>query len=183
MAKLYFRYSTMNAGKSTSLLQIAHNYFEHGKPIMVVTAAVDDRYGVGQITSRLGVSREADYVYNRNTVFEEPAHPVDCILVDEAQFLTKKQVVQLHKIAALKGIPVMCFGLRSDFQGNAFEGSAALLAIADDLEELKTICSCGKKAVFNQRVDEEGNPVKEGSQVEIGGNNRYKAVCATCFYK
>lgn len=185
MAKLFFRHSAMNAGKSTSLLQVAHNYTEQSQKVLVYTAAVDDRYGVGKITSRLGVSREAP-VFRADSNFIEmlaqEAGPVACILIDEAQFLSDAQVRQLHRIAHQQNVPVICFGLRSDFRGNAFPGSATLLAIADDLEELKTICGCGRKASMNMRVDEAGNQVVEGSQVEIGGNNRYRSVCPRCFY-
>lgn len=187
MAKLFFRHSAMNAGKSTSLLQVAHNYTEQGQKVLVYTAAVDDRYGVGKVTSRLGVSREAP-VFRQDSNFidmlnETGLPKAACILIDEAQFLTDAQVRQLHRIAHLQNVPVICFGLRSDFQGNAFPGSATLLAIADDLEELKTICSCGRKASMNMRVDEHGRQVVSGSQVEIGGNNRYKSVCPRCFYE
>lgn len=189
MAKLYFRYSAMNAGKSTALLQVAHNYEALNREVAVYTAAIDDRYGVGQVTSRLGIQREAE-VYTGQTDFEElltqvksEATDLACVLVDEAQFLTAAQVVQLHRFAHLQGIPVICYGLRTDFQGKPFPGAAELLSLADDLEELKTICACGKKATMNMRVDENGNRVTQGNQVEIGGNSRYRQVCAGCFYK
>lgn len=184
MAKLYFRYSAMNAGKSTSLLQVAYNYEEQGQKVCLLTASVDDRYGVGRITSRLGKSREAA-VFTAQTDFTETlvqALPLACVLVDECQFLTADQVPQLHKIAHGWNVPVICFGLRSDFRGQPFPGSAMLLTLADDLEELKTICSCGRKASMNMRVDASGNKVVDGAQVEIGGNSRYRSVCPRCFY-
>lgn len=184
MAKLFYRYSAMNAGKSTSLLQVAYNYEEQGRTVLLFTAMVDDRYGVGKITSRLGVDREAP-VFGPDLDFEAVIGAqvgIACVLIDEAQFLTDAQVRQLHRVAHLQNVPVLCFGLRSDFQGNAFPGSAALLALADDLEELKTICSCGRKASMNMRVDANGCKVVEGAQVEIGGNSRYRSVCPRCFY-
>ena len=174
----------MNAGKSTALLQVAHNYEEQGRRITVYTAAVDDRYGVGRVTSRLGIGRDA-LIFNSefNFVTDMDVTGLSCILVDEAQFMTKEQIVQLHQVAHLKGVPVICYGLRSDFQGNPFPGAAHLLALADSLEEMKTICECGRKASMNMRVDEQGNPVVEGNQVEIGGNSRYRQVCPACFYQ
>lgn len=182
MAKLYLRYSSMNAGKSTYLLQVAHNYNENGQQVALFTAAVDDRYGVGKVTSRLGISRDAQ-VYTPQTRFDEVL-PLDvaCVLVDEAQFLTQEQVRQLHRWTHEKGVPVMCFGIRSDFRGEPFPGAASLLALADDLEEIKTICACGKKATMNMRLTETGARVREGEQVVIGGNSRYRQVCAGCFY-
>ncbi|PQO98262.1 thymidine kinase [Massilia phosphatilytica] len=181
MAKLYFRYSAMNAGKSTSLLQVAHNYEEQGQKVQLYTAAIDDRYGVGQITSRLGPQRETD-VFDKDTNFLDKAPPVSCVLVDEAQFLTKEQVVQLHQVAQVRGVPVICYGLRSDFRGEPFPGSAYLLALADDIEEIKNICTCGKKATMNIRVDAEGRRIREGEQVSIGGNESYRQACGRCFY-
>ncbi len=182
MAKLYLRFSSMNAGKSTYLLQVAHNYNENGQAVALFTAAVDDRYGVGKITSRLGIDRDAE-VYGRETSFDEVL-PTDvaCVLIDEAQFLTPVQVRQLHRWTHTRGIPVMCFGIRSDFRGEPFPGAASLLALADDLEEIKTICACGKKATMNVRLTEAGERVREGEQVFIGGNSRYRQVCAGCFY-
>ena len=182
MAKLYFRYSAMNAGKSTALLQVAHNYEEQGQTVALFTAAVDDRYGLAKVTSRLGVSRTAE-VFEANTSFQEILpDKVACILVDEAQFLQPEQVEELHRIAHLQSIPVICYGLRSDFLGRPFPGSSALLTLADDLEEVKTIFACGRKASMNMRVTETGQRVTCGSQVEIGGNNRYRSVCPRCFY-
>lgn len=174
----------MNAGKSTSLLQVAFNYEERGQSVDLYTAQVDDRYGVGRITSRLGMARETK-VFNAATDFgatyAEHPHP-SCILIDEAQFLTDEQVVQLHLLAHTTKIPVICYGLRSDFQGKPFPGSKALLTLADDLEEMKTICRCGRKATMNLRMDEQGKRVTEGEQVAIGGNARYEAVCPRRFY-
>lgn len=184
MAKLYFRYSAMNAGKSTALLQVAYNYEEQGQRVALLTAGIDDRYGVGRVTSRLGVSREAD-IFTSQTDFIDKLtaqRSLACALVDECQFLTAEQVLQLHKVAHGWNVPVICFGLRSDFRGQPFPGAAMLLALADDLEELKTICSCGRKASMNMRVDANGRKVVEGNQVEIGGNSRYRSVCPRCFY-
>lgn len=181
MAKLYFRYSAMNAGKSTALLQVAHNYEEQGQKVQLYTAAIDDRYGVGQVTSRLGPHREVD-VFDAMTDFLADTPKVACVLVDEAQFLTTLQVQQLHQLAQVRGVPVICYGLRSDFRGEPFPGSAFLLALADDIEEIKNICSCGKKATMNIRVDEHGRRIREGEQVSIGGNERYRQACGRCFY-
>ena len=171
----------MNAGKSTSLLQVAHNYEEQGQQVKLYTAAIDDRYGVGVITSRLGPQRQVD-LFDSTTDFLASAPPVACILVDEAQFLTTQQVQQLHQVAQVRGIPVICYGLRSDFRGDPFPGSAYLLALADDIEEIKNICSCGKKATMNIRVDAEGRRIREGEQVSIGGNESYRQACGRCFY-
>lgn len=184
MAKLYFRFAAMNAGKSTALLQIAHNYEERGQTVDLYTAAVDDRYGVGLITSRLGVDRDAT-VFREDTDFEaiyRRRKKPSCLLLDEAQFLSEEQVVGLHRLAHTQGVPVICYGLRSDFQGQPFPGSKALLTLADDLEEMKTICRCGRKATMNVRLDANGARVTTGAQVEIGGNARYEAVCARRFY-
>jgi thymidine kinase len=172
----------MNAGKSTSLLQVAHNYEEQGQKVKLYTAAIDNRYGVGLITSRLGPQREVD-VFDKDTDFLANAPEVACVLVDEAQFLTKAQVVQLHCLAQVRGVPVICYGLRSDFRGDPFPGSAYLLALADDIEEIKNICTCGKKATMNIRVDAEGRRIREGEQVSIGGNESYRQACGRCFYK
>lgn len=187
MAKLYFRYAAMNAGKSTALLQAAHNYEERGLRVRLFTAALDDRGGAGTIASRLGLSRQAD-TFGANTSFDPAAvlagatpRPA-CLLIDEAQFLTREQVRQLHRLVHRADIPVLCWGLRSDFQGHAFAGAAELLTLADDLEELKTICACGRKASMNLRLDAQGHRVTAGEQVLIGGNDRYRAVCPRCFY-
>lgn len=180
MAKLYFRYSAMNAGKSTAMLQVAHNYEEQGQQVRLFTAAIDDRFGVGKITSRLGLQRDVE-TYDAGTNFLA-LERVACVLVDEAQFLTVAQVQQLHQLAQVQGVPVICYGLRTDFRGEPFPGSIYLLALADDIEELKNICSCGKKATMNVRVDENGQRIREGAQISIGGNERYRQACGRCFY-
>lgn len=188
MAKLYFNYSTMNAGKSTTLLQSSFNYQERGMRPFLFTAALDDRYGVGKISSRIGLQAEAS-LFSAETdllkVIEEDLENqlIDCVMVDEAQFLTKDQVFQLSEITDKLKIPVLAYGLRTDFQGNLFEGSQYLLAWADELRELKTICHCGKKATMVIRVSEDGQPVREGAQKEIGGNDRYVALCRLHFKK
>lgn len=184
MAKLYFRYSAMNAGKSTALIQVAHNYEENHKSVRLYTAQLDDRYELGQVTSRLGPHRAArlfDADFDFLVDHREQGH-VSCILIDEAQFLTPAHVQQLHHLAQVGGIPVICYGLRSDFKGMAFPGAASLLTLAEEIEELKTICACGKKATMNMRVDDKGEMVLDGAQVEIGGNDRYRQVCGRCFY-
>ncbi|MDP1899034.1 MAG: thymidine kinase [Rubrivivax sp.] len=183
MSKLYFRYAAMNAGKSTALLQAAHNYEERGMKVRLLTAAHDDRAGSGIIGSRLGLQRPVE-TFGPQTVFDAAGvgPGVACVLIDEAQFLTPAQVRQLHRLAHRQRLPVICYGLRSDFRGEAFPGAAALLTLADDLEEMKTICACARKASMNMRIDDEGRRVKEGEQVVIGGNERYRAVCPSCFY-
>lgn len=182
--KLYFRYAAMNSGKSTSLLQIANNYEERNVPVVLFTSAIDDRYGVGKITSRLGISREA-HLYDGQfsfLAFLEGISP-GCVLVDEAQFLTSAQVWQLHEYAHTKNVPVICFGLRTDFKGTLFEGSSTLLGIADDLEELKTICACGKKASFNIRINADNKRIISGNQIAIeSGAMRYDSICGDCLY-
>ncbi len=184
MAKLYFRFAAMNAGKSTALLQVAYNYEERGQSADLYTASVDDRYGVGNVTSRLGVTRSAQTFSDKtdfSAIYADQPKP-SCILIDEAQFLSEAQVTQLHRLAHTSSTPVICYGLRSDFLGHPFPGSKALLTLADDLEEMKTICRCGRKATMNVRLDGSGNRVTEGEQVEIGGNARYEAVCPRRFY-
>ena len=184
MAKLYFRYAAMNAGKSTALLQVAHNYEERDQTVALFTSAIDTRFGCGRVVSRLGVERPAE-LFDATTDFPAwlRSFPLlSCVLIDEAQFLTEKQVMDLHRFAHVEGVPVICYGIRSDFQGHAFPGSRALLTLADDLEEMKTVCRCGRKATFNMRVDDDGRRVTEGVQVEIGGNERYEAVCPLRFY-
>lgn len=183
LARLWFRFAAMNAGKTSNLLQVAHNYEENGERVLLLTSALDDRSGKGVISSRIGLRREAD-TYDTKTDFSEllRAEDVACVLIDEAQFLTVDQVHQLHRWVHTRNIPVMCFGLRSDFRGNAFPGAAALLTLADNLEEIRTACRCGKKATMNIRVDERGQRVNEGAQVLIGGNSSYRQVCARCFY-
>jgi len=184
MAKLYFRYAAMNAGKSTALLQVAHNYEERGQSVALFTAAIDTRHDGGRIASRLGFSRRSA-LFDATTDFATTllASPLpSCVLIDEAQFLTESQVVDLHRFAHVESVPVICYGIRSDFKGRAFPGSMTLLTVADDLEEMKTVCRCGRKATFNMRVDEAGRRVTEGAQVEVGGNERYEAVCPLRFY-
>jgi thymidine kinase len=184
MAKLFFRYAAMNAGKSTALLQVAHNYGEGNMNVLLFTAAIDNRTGVGIIASRLGLKREAATFDDATDFGELVVSPdnIACILIDEAQFLSEEQVVQLHKLAHGKNVPVMCWGLRTDSNGRPFPGSVMLLALSDDMEETKTICSCGKKATMQIRLNENGERVHEGPQVAIGGNDRYRQVCAKCFY-
>lgn len=182
MAKLYFNYSSMNAGKSTVLLQASYNYVERGMHTLLMTAAVDDRAGVGRISSRIGLSAEADIFRAEDDLFEHirkahAARPVDAVFVDEAQFLTEAQVWQLAQAADRIGMPVMCFGLRTDFQGQLFPGSKALLALADSLKEIKTICWCGRKATMVARLDGAGRIVEEGEQVVIGGEESYVSLC------
>lgn len=181
MAKLYFYYSAMNAGKTTALLQSAHNYRERGMNPLLFKPRVDDRHGSGFIRSRIGLESPAIIFDGDDDLFEAVRQRlrernVHCVLVDEAQFLTRDQVFQLTEIVDRLGIPVLCFGLRTDFQGELFEGSRYLLAWGDQLEELKTICHTGKKATMVVRVDEEGYARREGAQVEIGGNERYISV-------
>jgi thymidine kinase len=182
MAKLYFYYSAMNAGKSTVLLQSSYNYQERGMRTMLFAPAIDQRAGLGRIASRIGLSAPAHVFTPPEDLLTRVRHEhqegaLACVLVDEAQFLTRKQVEQLGRVADELHIPVLCYGLRTDFQGNLFEGSAALLALADDLTELKTICHCGRKATMNLRMGPDGQAVREGAQVEIGGNERYLSVC------
>ncbi|GJH42208.1 thymidine kinase [Pasteurella canis] len=182
MAKLYFYYSTMNAGKSTTLLQSSYNYQERNMNTLVYTAAIDDRFGVGKVTSRIGISQDARLFHKESNLLAEIEQHVmheklNCILVDEAQFLTKSQVYQLSEVVDKLNIPVLCYGLRTDFQSELFEGSQYLLAWADQLEELKTICYCGRKANFVLRLNEQGDVVRDGAQIQIGGNDSYLSVC------
>ncbi len=186
MAKLYFYFASMNAGKSSTLLQTAFNYGEQGMRVSLWTAAIDDRPGFGAISSRIGLASDArrfdgETDIESHVVEEHAEKPIGCVLLDEAQFLTKAQVWQLARLADAHGIPVLCYGLRTDFQGELFPGSAALLGIADALVELKAVCHCGRKATMNLRVDEAGKAVKEGAQTEIGGNDRYLALCRKHF--
>jgi thymidine kinase len=181
MAKLYFYYSTMNAGKSTSLLQASYNYAERGMRTLLFTAKIDDR-AAGKIASRIGIGADALH-FDPHTNFQDQCLPTkpDCVLVDEAQFLTKDQVRQLADVVDQGNIPVMCYGLRTDFLGELFPGSAALLAWADTLVELKTICYCGRKATMVVRVSPLGKVEQAGQQVEIGGNDRYVSLCRKHF--
>ncbi|MDH5622463.1 MAG: thymidine kinase [Gammaproteobacteria bacterium] len=186
MAKLYFYYSSMNAGKSTNLLQSSYNYRERGMNTLVLAPLLDDRFGVGRVTSRIGIESEAITFVGDTDLFElieghHRASRLHCVLVDEAQFLTREQVFQLSELADKLGIPVLAYGLRTDFQGEPFEGSKYLLAWADTLNEIKAICHCGSKATMVVRLDAEGRAVTEGSQVEIGGNDRYVSMCRRHF--
>ncbi len=182
MAQLYFYYSAMNAGKSTSLLQSSYNYQERGMRTLVLTAAIDNRFGVGIVSSRIGLSSPAE-LYNQDTdllkiISEEHfSQTLHCVLIDESQFLTRQQVEQLTDVVDGLDIPVLCYGLRTDFQGELFSGSQYLLAWADKLVELKTICHCGRKANQTLRLDEQGRALHDGAQVVIGGNERYVSVC------
>jgi thymidine kinase len=186
MAKLYFYYASMNAGKSTTLLQSSFNYRERGMETMLWTAGLDDRYDRGVVTSRIGLQAEAnlfdpDTDLRRAIEDQHALTPLACVLIDEAQFLSKAQVFQLAGVCDELGIPVLAYGLRTDFQAELFPGSAQLLAIADTLVELKAVCACGKKATMNLRVDSGGKAVRQGAQTEIGGNDRYVALCRKHF--
>jgi thymidine kinase len=182
MAKLYFHYSTMNAGKSTVLLQAAHNYRERGMVPYLLNAAFDNRAGAGRIGSRIGIEAEADTFTPTDDLFEKlqarlAQGPVACVFIDEAQFLSEDQVWQLARAVDDLGLPVMCYGLRVDFRGKLFPGSATLLALADEMREVRTICHCGKKATMVIRQDAEGRTLKDGAQVQIGGNETYVSLC------
>ncbi len=186
MAKLYYYYSAMNAGKSTVLLQASYNYRERGMQTIVLLPSIDTRFGAGKVTSRIGLSSEATEFSHLEDLFQlvDTVHQenrVGCIFVDEAQFLTRDQVYQLGEVADQLSIPVLAYGLRTDFQGNLFEGSQHLLAWADSITEIKTICHCGKKATMVMRLDSDGNPVRSGDQVKIGGNESYVSVCRRHF--
>ncbi len=188
MAKLFFNYSSMNAGKTTILLQSAHNYRERGLTPLLFTPKLDDRYGEGWIKSRIGLQARATIFTSEDDLYEITRAQLEdrnihCVLVDESQFLNREQVFQLSEIVDRLNIPVLCFGLRTDFQGELFEGSKYLLAWADQLTEIKTICHTGKKANMVVRVDDEGYALKEGAQVEIGGNERYVSVSRAEFKK
>ncbi|MEJ2045426.1 MAG: thymidine kinase [Reinekea sp.] len=185
MAQLYFYYSAMNAGKSTALLQSDYNYHERGMKTRLLTAQLDNRFGDGRIASRIGLEKPAD-TFNEQTDLrdwfaEQPE--IDCILIDEAQFLTRKQVDDLAWIVDIKDVPILCYGIRTDFQGELFAGSERLLAIADKLTELKTVCHCGRKAIMVVRMDEQGKALAEGDQVVIGGNERYVSMCRKHYFE
>ncbi len=182
MAKLYFHYSTMNAGKSTVLLQASHNYIERGMQTYLLTARFDNRAGEGRIASRIGIGVEADTFAPEDDLFARirarlDAGPCQCVFLDEAQFLTRAQVWQLAQAVDDLNVPVMCYGLRLDFQGELFEGSAALLALADEMREVRTICHCGKKATMVVRRGPDGQALREGQQIQIGGNETYVSLC------
>lgn len=182
MAQLYFYYSAMNAGKSTALLQSSYNYQERGMRTIVYTAEIDDRFGAGKVSSRIGLSSPAK-LFNQGTDLrkeigaEHLREPIHCVLIDESQFLTREQVYALSDVVDDLDIPVLCYGLRTDFRGELFTGSQYLLALSDKLVELKTICFCGRKASMVLRLDQQGRPYNEGEQVVIGGNERYVSVC------
>ena len=189
MAKLYFYFSAMNAGKTTTLLQSAHNYRERGMRVAIMTPWLDYRAGSGTVASRIGLKADG-VAFRHDANLEAMVHAdiaahgiLHCVLVDEAQFLTKAQVWQLSEVVDRLHIPVLCYGLRTDFRGELFEGSQYLLAWADELQEIKTICHSGKKAIMNLRVDEGGRAVQDGPQVEIGGNERYVSVSRAEFKK
>ena len=186
MAKLYFYYASMNAGKSTTLLQANFNYHERGMATMLWTADLDDRGGEKAIESRIGLHSQAHRFNAETDLWERvlaahKAQPLACVMVDEAQFLSEVQVWQLARLADQAGIPVLCYGLRTDFQGELFPGAKLLLGIADSLVELKAVCHCGRKSSMNLRVDASGAAVKQGAQTEIGGNDRYVALCRKHF--
>ena len=187
MAKLHFYYSAMNAGKSTTLLQSSYNYHERGMNTLLFAPAIDTRFGLGKVSSRIGLEQEAfsfdeDFdFYDSIRVAIDNNPNIKCVLIDEAQFLKQAQVMQLCRICDELNVPVLAYGLRSDFRAEPFEGSKYLMALADQIIELKTICHCGKKAIMNMRVDEFGRAVREGAQIEIGGNERYTAACRKHF--
>ena len=181
MAKLYFYYGTMNSGKSTHLLQSKYNYEERGMHTLAFSPAIDDRYGRKTITSRIGCSVDAIEFSNETVFYDHLCHEnkISCIFIDEAHFLTKKQIKQLLPIS----VPILCYGLRTDFKGELFEGSQWLLAWADTIQEIKSICHCGKKSTMTARIDSLGSIIKEGDQIEIGGNEKYKSFCHKHFWK
>ena len=188
MAKLYFYYSSMNAGKSTNLLQSSYNYRERGMHTLVLAPQFDDRYGKGKVTSRIGIASDATSFANDTNLLDlvTKAHDeqsLHCVLIDEAQFLTRDQVFELGEVTDKLNIPVLAYGLRTDFRGEPFEGSKYLLAWADTLNEIKAICHCGRKATMVLRMDEGGKAVTDGAQVEIGGNDRYVSMCRKHFKK
>ena len=188
MAKLHFYYSAMNAGKSTTLLQSSHNYRERGMDTLLLCPAIDDRHGVGKIATRIGLEQDATPFNTQTNLFDLIYQDVSnnpklrCVLVDEAQFLSKHHIKELCQVVDQLGIPVLTYGIRSDFRGEPFEGSQYLLVWADELTEIKTICHCGAKATMNLRVDDQGHAIKEGEQVMIGGNERYIATCRKHYY-
>jgi thymidine kinase len=186
LAKLYFYYSAMNAGKSTSLLQSAYNYKERGMRPFIMSAAIDNRYSIGKVTSRIGLEAEAYLFHKEDDLFkilseENKKQGINCVLIDESQFLSREQVKQLAVTVDDLDIPVLCYGIRTDFRGELFPGSQHLLAWADNLIELKTICHCGSKATMVVRTDEKGNIINDGDQVVIGGNDRYQSMCRKHF--
>ena len=186
MAKLYFNYSSMNAGKSTMLLQANHNYIERGMNPRIYTSDLDNRFGKGEIVSRIGLKAKSNIFTSKTDIYRDILNfcknsIVDCVLIDEAQFLTQNQVSQLGKVVDELDIPVLTFGIRTDFQGNLFEGSKYLLAWADNLKEIKTVCHCGRKATMVLRLNTQGEVVSDGTQIEIGGEEKYVSVCRKHF--
>ena len=186
MAKLYFNYSSMNAGKSTMLLQANHNYIERGMNPRIYTSDLDNRFGKGEIVSRIGLKAKSNIFTSKTDIYRDILNfsknsIVDCVLIDEAQFLTQNQVSQLGKVVDELDIPVLTFGIRTDFQGNLFEGSKYLLAWADNLKEIKTVCHCGRKATMVLRLNANGEVVSDGTQIEIGGEEKYVSVCRKHF--
>ena len=186
MAKLYFNYSSMNAGKSTMLLQANHNYIERGMHPEIYTSNLDKRFGENEIVSRIGLKSKSNLFDIKTDIYKEILNKknkkeIDCVLIDEAQFLTKNQVMQLGDIVDLLNVPVLTFGIRTDFQGNLFEGSKYLLAWADNLKEIKTVCHCGRKATMVLRLNEQGQIAEDGSQIDIGGEEKYVSVCRKHF--
>ena len=187
MAKLYFYYSAMNAGKSTTLLQASYNYLERGMQTLLFAPKIDTRFETTLVYSRIGLKKDAipfSNTFGFFTFIEEKKNIMNnlkCILIDEAHFLTKAQIVQLTEVATELSLPILCYGLRSDFLGEPFEGSKYLLAWAEELIEIKTICNCGRKATMNMRIDANGNPVTKGNQVQIGGNESYISQCIKCY--
>ena len=186
MAKLYFNYSSMNAGKSTMLLQANHNYIERGMNPRIYTSDLDNRFGKGEIISRIGLKAKSNIFSSKTNIYKDILNfrkksIVDCVLIDEAQFLTQIQVRQLGKVVDELDIPVLTFGIRTDFQGNLFEGSKYLLAWADNLKEIKTVCHCGRKATMVLRLNANGEVVSDGTQIEIGGEEKYVSVCRKHF--
>ena len=185
MSKLYFRYGALGSGKTIDLLKVAYNYKERGQKVIIFTAKIDNRYEVGKITTRIGIQADALTFDNETNFYrqiKQLEEKPDCILIDESQFLNRKQVLQLSDVVDFLDIPVICYGLRADFQMKFFTGSGPLMEMADKIEEIKTICECGKKATINMRMIN-GIPTTTGSQVLIGGNDSYKSVCRKCYKK
>lgn len=193
LAQLFFTYGAMNAGKSIELLKVAHNYDEQGKEVYILTSSVDTRSGIGKVASRIGIEKEADVIFEESNIFDMVVDKVKelaeyddeilyAVLIDEAQFLSRDQIIQLTKVVDNLGIPVLTYGLKNDFSNHLFEGSQALIEFADKLKEMKTVCQyCDKKAGFNLRVIE-GQPIYEGDQIQVGGNESYVSVCRKCYY-
>lgn len=185
MAKLYFRYGTMGSGKSIDLLKVAYNYEERNQKCLLMVPSTDTRYGMGKVTTRIGLQRDAVICYSNTNVYDYIFNletKPDCVIVDECNFLTKKQVNELSDVVDYLNIPVICYGLRADFKCELFEGSEELMAIADKIEEIKTICECGRKATINMRY-QDGKAIIDGDRIVVGGNEMYKAICRMCYKK